>query len=163
MFLITLILFIGYLLIFYEIKYKIPYVPSDKKLIKKLFRVYPFEKGKIFIDLGSGDGLVVFEAAKNGLIAYGYEINPVLYYFSLLKKKIFKIEKANFFRKDLKSVNLKDADYIYLFLLPKTLAEIENKIFSEGKKESKVICLDFRFPNKNFKEKILDRFYIYEI
>jgi hypothetical protein len=41
-----------------------------------------------FVDLGSGDGRVVFRAAKEGIFhkSIGYEINPMLHLFAQLQR-----------------------------------------------------------------------------
>jgi hypothetical protein len=43
-----------------------------------------------FVDLGSGDGRVVFRAAKEGMFhrCIGYEINPMLHLFAQLKRLV---------------------------------------------------------------------------
>jgi hypothetical protein len=43
-----------------------------------------------FVDLGSGDGRVVFRAAKEGIFhkCIGYEINPMLHLFAQLKRLV---------------------------------------------------------------------------
>ena len=41
-----------------------PYVPTRMEHIRKVLKVAGVKKGKKFYELGSGDGRVVFEAAK---------------------------------------------------------------------------------------------------
>jgi predicted membrane protein len=48
------------LFLFYDIKNKVFFAPSKKEIVEEFFKIYPFEKNKIFFDLGSGDGRVVF-------------------------------------------------------------------------------------------------------
>lgn len=56
-----------------------PYVPSRKKYIRQAFReLYQLNDDDVLVDIGSGDGVVLREAAKIGARAIGYEINPVL-------------------------------------------------------------------------------------
>jgi len=56
-----------------------PYVPSQKKYINQAFReLYKISKKDLLVDIGSGDGIVLRQAAKLGARAVGYEINPVL-------------------------------------------------------------------------------------
>jgi len=56
-----------------------PYVPSRKKYIKQaLTELYPLSDKDMLVDIGSGDGIVLREAAKTGAKAIGYEINPIL-------------------------------------------------------------------------------------
>lgn len=79
-------------------KHALPYVPATPKQIKNVFKAIrsyssanqlPLEpNGKNLIkliDLGSGDGRIVFEAAKRGYHSTGVEINSVLVFYSRLK------------------------------------------------------------------------------
>jgi len=86
-----------FLFLFYDIKNKVFFAPSRKKIIEEFFKIYPFKNNKIFFDLGSGDGRVVFLAENKGLKAYGIENNPVLYFASNFFKRIHK-SKAIFIR-----------------------------------------------------------------
>jgi hypothetical protein len=56
-----------------------PYVPSQKKYVyQALCELYPLTANDVLVDIGSGDGVVLREAAKIGARAIGYEINPIL-------------------------------------------------------------------------------------
>lgn len=62
----------------------IPYFPSNRKDVPLILKALDLRNGQTVVDLGAGDGLVVFEAAK---LAFqkkldtrfiGVEINPIL-------------------------------------------------------------------------------------
>lgn len=162
--LILILIFSLYILsIIFELIYKVSFVPSRKELVKKLFQEYSFEKEKIFIDFGSGIGDVVFEAAKNGLIAYGYEINPSLYLISLIRRKFKKINNAYFCRQDFKKADIANASYVYLYLLPETMKKIEEYLFQTLPQKSKIISLAFKFHERNYQEVLFNKFYIYKV
>ena len=56
-----------------------PYVPSQKKYIFEAFtKLYKISKNDLLIDIGSGDGIVLRQAARLGAKAIGFEINPIL-------------------------------------------------------------------------------------
>jgi hypothetical protein len=148
------------LFLFYDIKNKVFFAPSQRKIIEEFFKIYPFEENKIFFDLGSGDGRV-FLAEKKGLKAYGIENNPTLYFFSSFLKRIYK-SKAVFIRKDLRKAEIEKADYIYLYLLPKFIEEIEDDLFSKIKNNAKIISFCFEFKKRKPKEVYLNKFYVYE-
>jgi predicted RNA methylase len=149
------------LFLFYDIKNKVFFAPSQRKIIEEFFKIYPFEENKIFFDLGSGDGRVVFLAEKKGLKAYGIENNPVLYFLSNFLKRRYKSE-AVFIREDLRKAEVEKADYIYLYLLPKFMEEIEDDLFSKIKNNAKVISFCFEFKKRKPKEVYLNKFYVYE-
>jgi hypothetical protein len=75
----------------------------------------------IFVDLGSGDGRVVFRAAREDLftLCIGYEINPMLHTYSLAQRFIFNIiqhpssaTQTQFFLSDLWNVPLHNVNVV---------------------------------------------------
>lgn len=56
-----------------------PYVPTKPRDVARVFDIlYPLSKRDVLVDIGSGDGMVVREAARRGARAVGLEINPFL-------------------------------------------------------------------------------------
>jgi len=55
-----------------------PYVPSQKKYIRRAFDHFGLSDKDTLVDVGSGDGVVLRSAARYGARAIGYEINPFL-------------------------------------------------------------------------------------
>lgn len=56
-----------------------PYVPSKKGDLERAFdALYPIGADDTLVDIGSGDGVVLREAARRGARAVGYELNPIL-------------------------------------------------------------------------------------
>lgn len=55
-----------------------PYVPTHKAAVAKALDLLKLKQGSVVVDLGSGDGVFLKAAAKRGLRAVGYEINPLL-------------------------------------------------------------------------------------
>jgi hypothetical protein len=66
-----------------------PYIPSHRADVRRaLEELYLIGKKDTLVDIGSGDGIILREAAKKGASAVGYEINPLLVIVSrfLLRK-----------------------------------------------------------------------------
>ena len=56
-----------------------PYVPSHKKEVRRALKdLYALDKSDVLVDVGSGDGIILREAARQGARAVGYELNPAL-------------------------------------------------------------------------------------
>lgn len=56
-----------------------PYVPTRKKDLARAFAtLYPVTKKDFIVDIGSGDGVVLRQAAARGARGLGFEVNPVL-------------------------------------------------------------------------------------
>ncbi len=62
-----------------------PYVPSRRKDVAPAFdELYPLSANDTLVDIGSGDGIVLRQAAARGARAIGFEINPILVILSRL-------------------------------------------------------------------------------
>ena len=57
----------------------IPFVPSPPHVVQRMLDVAEIKKGDILYDMGSGDGRIVIEAAKQfGVRGVGIDLNPEL-------------------------------------------------------------------------------------
>lgn len=61
-----------------------PYVPSQRKYIRRAFEHFKVTIDDTLVDLGSGDGIVLRTASSYGASAVGYEVNPFLVVLSKL-------------------------------------------------------------------------------
>jgi hypothetical protein len=83
-----------------------------------------------FVDLGSGDGRIVFRAAKENLFALsvGYEINPLLHVCAALQR-LFRGPAAwsatRFYLRDLWNADLRDADVVAVVRNVLTLSNVQ--------------------------------------
>jgi SAM-dependent methyltransferase len=138
-----------------------PFVPSNLDNIKKLLRLAGVKKGKRFYDLGSGDGRIVIEAAKLKANAVGIEQSYLRILISRFKVSTQKIRKATFLHGNFLKSNFSSADVIYIYLLPKVLSRLEDKLKKELKKGSVVITKDYHFSHwRAFKR--IEGFYLYK-
>src|SRR3990167_8868511 len=80
----------------------VPYFPTNKKDIPLIMEALNLEKNKSVVDLGAGNGIVIFKAAseayKRGFDTkfYAVEINPILIVL-LQIKRLFHKNKKNIF------------------------------------------------------------------
>ncbi len=149
---------------------QVPYVPTKKRVVRKMIEVANLKNNDVVYDLGCGDGRLLFEAEKTKKVnAKGYELAPIPYVLAQIKKFFNKskttIHMANFF-----SANLQDANIIFCYLGPDTMGQLYTKIKHECKKGTKIISNTFSIHGvepskvwaKNPKEK-LPSIYLYEI
>ncbi len=109
-----------------------PFVPSDIKFLEKIFKAAKFERGKKFLDIGSGDGRVVRLAVnKYGLKGVGIELQPYLVWYSRFRSKAANENKTEFIRRNFFQGKLPQADYIYFYLFPGTVEKLGKKIAAE--------------------------------
>ena len=60
-----------------EKKYNLIYVPTEERVIEKMFEMAKVKKGDVVFDLGCGDGRIVAMAAKKfGTRGVGIDLNP---------------------------------------------------------------------------------------
>ena len=82
-FIIVYTVVLGYLIYMaYSMFSGAPFVPTKMEKVKKMIEVSGLKEGEKMIDLGSGDGRIVCEAAKTGAKCVGVEISPFLYWWS---------------------------------------------------------------------------------
>lgn len=132
-----------------------PFVVTKMELISKILKEAGVKKGKIFYELGSGDGRLVLEAAKLGAKSYGIEQSWMRVWFSRYKAKKMGLKNAFFFHGDIFQRNYFPADIIYVFLLPKGVEKLEEKLKKELKKGSLIITQTFHFKNTKPIKKIV--------
>ena len=93
--------------------------------------------------MGSGDGTALITAAKEfGAKGIGIEIDPLRYWISKIRiqrnglSKKIKVLRKNFFKQ-----NIRDADVVFVYLVPKTLEKLLPKFKKELKKEPELSVL----------------------
>jgi SAM-dependent methyltransferase len=126
---------------------KVPFVPSKNIVAKKLIEEADIKDGQKIYDLGCGDGRLLIEASKNKKVkAIGYEISPMAYILGKINTW-FKRSKAEVKFKNFFHQNLKDANVIFLYLLPEILPAVGDKIKEECAKGTRIISNTFKLPN----------------
>ncbi len=124
-----------------------PYVPILRKDSAPLLDLSGLKSGQTLVDLGSGDGQLLRAAAKRGIHCIGYEINPIMVIVSRLVcwryRHLITIRLANFL-----GGKLPPADVIYVFLMPKFMARLDQMLTSQIIKPTRVISYIFEFPGR---------------
>lgn len=124
-----------------------PYIPTKMDQMRKILRLAGVKKGKKFYELGSGDGRVVFAAAKLGADSFGIEQSFLRVIYSRIKTRQKNIKKAHFYHGNIFARSYKDADIIYIYLLHKGVNKLEEKLKKELGKGAIVITQTYHFPN----------------
>ncbi|KAM4698680.1 adenine nucleotide translocase lysine N-methyltransferase [Rhinophrynus dorsalis] len=129
------------------LKLQVPYMPASAKQVSNVMTLLKGRSGKM-VDLGSGDGRIVLEAARRGFQpAIGYELNPWLIrlsYFYSWKAGCHR--KVSYQREDLWKVRLNDCGNISIFLAPSVLAMLESKLLAELPDDARVVSGRFPLP-----------------
>jgi len=124
-----------------------PYVRTHKKPLIAAFELLNLKPGEKLVDLGCGDGAVLLEAARRGLRAEGWEINPFLWavcHWRIRKfKGAAKVHLGNMWRARLPA----DTKAVFIFLDARFLPRFDKKMRSARAKAA-VVSYAYRIPNK---------------
>ncbi|HEY1085191.1 MAG TPA: hypothetical protein VGE34_00510 [Candidatus Saccharimonadales bacterium] len=142
-----------------------PYVPSRQKHLEYAFdKLYRLSGKDLLLDLGSGDGKVLREAARRGARAVGFELNPLLVFIAnLLSKDKRKAVShvANIWTKPFPA----ETTVVYIFGDSRDIEKLEKRISHEAARLERklyVMSYGFKLPNHTAK-KHLAAYYLYEI
>jgi len=141
-----LLVVIGLGLFGYVIAFGAPYLPTLKPQISQALKLIDLKPGQKLYELGSGDGRVVLAAARAGMTVTGYELNPIL--VLLANYRLRRYPNANVKLSNFWKVNLADADGIFVFLLPKYMTKLDNKIIHDCRKPVKLVSFAFEITTR---------------
>ena len=130
-----------------------PFLPTLKAQRKEALDLLDLKPGQTLVDLGSGDGIMLVLAAKRGLKAEGYEINPFLFLYSWLRTRRYgrqvKIHLKSFWRAD-----LSQADGVFVFLITHYMKRLDRLLSNrQGSKPLKVVSNSFAIPGRTHSKK----------
>ncbi|MFZ1324156.1 MAG: hypothetical protein WAQ57_03295 [Candidatus Saccharimonadales bacterium] len=137
-----------------------PYLPTLRLTQAEALELLALKPGQTLLELGSGDGRMLKAAAKKGIHATGYELNPLLVIYSRAAtwryRQLVTVKFANFW-----AVKLPPCDGIYVFLLDKYMPKLHNKVTREISNSIKLVSYAFQIPGK---QAITDRngLYLYK-
>lgn len=124
-----------------------PFLPTLSSRTADALDMLQLQKGELLLELGSGDGRLLKEAAKRGIYSIGYELNPLLVWYSRVKllryRKFATVKLANYWHEDLPK-----AQGMYVFLLQPYMEKLHKKILQNNLAPIKVVSFSFTIPNK---------------
>ncbi len=124
-----------------------PFVPSQMARAHKMVELAHIQKNQTIIDLGSGDGRLLFLAAKKGANAIGLEINPYLVWYTRFRAAFSPYRShIHVWCKNLWKADVSAADVVFVYLLPWRMDELATKLQKELKPGALVVSNSFIFP-----------------
>ncbi len=132
-----------------------PYVPTRNKVVLDILKKIKFRRGRLFVELGSGDARMIRIAVKKyHLKGLAVDINGLINLWAKLLSKFDNTNKDIIFKtENIFDTNLTKADYLYLFLMPDLLKKLVPKFDQELKKGT--IIISHGFPIKEYKKKLI--------
>jgi len=123
----------------------VPFVPTRNKNLEQIFGYLEVSSKDVFYDLGSGDGRLPFYIAnKYQIKSVGIELNPLLYFFCQLKKRLTQNKQVIFWRRNFFDLDLSEATVIYLFLFPEVVEKLYPKFLAECRRGTVIISHGFK-------------------
>ena len=109
----------------------VPYVQTPMEIVERMMRMAEVKKGDYLIDLGSGDGRIVIEAAKRGARALGVDIDPHLVRHATENAQRAGVaDRTQFLVKDIFETDLSAATVVAFYLLPDFNAKLMPKLLA---------------------------------
>lgn len=123
-----------------------PFVPSAEKKKDAMLKLAAIRPRDVVIDLGSGSGTLLFDAAKKYYAnAVGIEINPFLVLFSRYRIRRYGLSQwVTVHYADFRTYSLSDADVVFLYLWPSTIEKLKEKFTRELKPGARIVSNTFR-------------------
>lgn len=131
------------------------YLPTPSDVVTRMLREADLKPGQKLVDLGSGDGRIVIEAAKSfGARAMGYEIDQELVASSraaIVKEQLTataSIEAVDMYKADLSNV-----DVLTIYLYPVVMDALRKQI-SRMPAGSRIVSHQFQFAGVELEKQI---------
>jgi SAM-dependent methyltransferase len=103
----------------------VPYVQTPMEIVERMLRMAEVGKGDHLIDLGSGDGRIVIEAAKRGATGLGVDLDGSLVKHATENAQKAGVgERARFEVRDFFETDLSRATVVAFYLLPEFNAKL---------------------------------------
>jgi len=135
----------------------LPYVPATTTQVKHVAQALGRASGRRaqnVAEIGSGDGRIAFEVAKQGYNVVGYELNPWLVYYCRLSCWRQGLRKrCTFHKQDLWKVNYSVFNNVVIFGVEEMMPALERKLLQEMQPGARIIAC--RFPLTGLKPNLV--------
>ena len=123
----------------------VPFVVSPLEVVDRMLRLAEPRPGELLVDLGSGDGRIVIEAAKRyGARGLGVDIDPTLVARATENARragvdgLAQFKVQDFFETDLRGVSV-----VTMYLLPEVNLKLMPKLLQDLKPGARVVSHDY--------------------
>lgn len=124
-----------------------PFVPSSRKKRHAMLELARIQTGETVIDAGSGDGSLLIASAERGARAIGIESNPLLVLYSRIRAlPAGELRNITIIRGNLFLYPFHTADVLFLYLFPKTIEKLKEKLEKELKPGCRIVSNTFPIP-----------------
>jgi protein-L-isoaspartate O-methyltransferase len=122
-----------------------PFVPTPPDVVQRMLTLAKTGPNDYVIDLGSGDGRIVREAARSfGARGFGVEHDPELVARSReLTRREGISDKVTFMAQDLFDTSLSDATVVTMYLFPEMNLKLRPRLLAQLRPGTRIVSHDF--------------------
>jgi len=133
-----------------------PFVVSPDAVVERMLYLAQPKAGERMVDLGSGDGRIVIEAAKRfGARGLGVDIDPRLVNLARANAKRAGVESlASFEIQDLFETDLRGVSVVTMYLLPEVNLQLLPRLIDQLKPGARIVSHDYDLGPWPFDEMI---------
>lgn len=124
-----------------------PYLPTLGPQIKTALELADLKPGDRLLELGCGDGRVLLAAARQGIQAVGYELNPFLAALAWLRTRRYR-RQVRIIWGDYWRADWPPTEVIFTFLLTRYMPKLNKKLMRYPHKPVKLASVAFQIPGK---------------
>jgi len=139
----------------------VPYVSTKNSIIHPILDLANLKQGMKFLELGCGDGRVVCEAVhKYGVVGRGLDISYLWLMFARIRSQKMGIgDKVEFIHQNMKDSDLAWPDVIYIYGMPKLLANLMTRLIIAVESNKTIISHEFELNDLKkyqYEEKVIE-------
>lgn len=130
--------------------YGAPWVRTRKKMIQGMIEAAKISEGEAVMDIGCGDGIILFEVLKRFPTArvIGIDCNPFLIWRCRLRAWMRGCgARATFLCVDLRTGTIPRADVVMLYLLPPLMEQLRPRLKTVLDPDARIVSNAFRFAD----------------
>ena len=125
------------------------YVPTPQSIVDAMLSMAKVGPKDVVIDLGSGDGRIPRTAAsRHGARGIGVDIDPQLVAMARAAAQKEGVSgRTEFVAKDLWQFDVSGATVVTIYLLPRIMSRLKQKLLAELKPGTRIVAHDYALPD----------------
>jgi hypothetical protein len=125
------------------------YVPTPHVVVKEMVKLANVKPNDHVFDLGAGDARLLIAAKRKepGILAIGCELIPTVWALGKLNI-LWSRQQVTFKFQNILRCDLRDADCVFLYLIPSLMEKLKEKFDRELRPGTRVVAYVFRIPGK---------------
>jgi SAM-dependent methyltransferase len=123
------------------------YSPTARRRVEAMLDLADVRPGDTVLDLGSGDGRILIEAARRGARAVGFELDPLRAARSRWRIRRAGLDaRASVARADFFEADISEADVVFCYLQQWSNVVLQEKLLRELRPDAQIVSHRWTFP-----------------